>query len=416
MYGILNRPAFSDLTGEDTFILARRNRMQNDYLVATVRLCDRDVTGAKTEFGMELAVERRHGEISHFVDPDENAWSLYFSLPLPEGADEDRIAYARAIRAEPTGIPSWNPPSEWDNTVAFLVTGESAEAVTGHIVSRMAAWTFPDDGGTYSYRSLDHDEIVPGVRQVGDFFLTNDIVEVAKSTLPTELAVGDVLVGTGISVRKEGDRHITDIENAVKLPFKADETSLAEVFPERPDRFPDDRILLPGHRFTMLAPVAEWLYQREIAKRRQEPDHALVVVFPDELNPTKKSEHVSILASSGVVFYTDHNGHAHDTMSSEGFRPGIHYVTQPRFWAYRSHEGEWDGGFEFEDEPATRQHVEELFGLDDNALGRLIRDSIDADDHRFAHMDDTALACHFLAMMERDHSVIPNEATASVSC
>ncbi len=113
MYGILNRPAFSDLTDEDTFILARRNRMQNDYLVATVRLCDRDVTGAKTEFGMELAVERRHGEISHFVDPDENAWSLYFSLPLPEGADEDRIAYARAIRAEPTGIPSWNPPSEW---------------------------------------------------------------------------------------------------------------------------------------------------------------------------------------------------------------------------------------------------------------------------------------------------------------
>lgn len=400
---LLNGPYQAELIGGEDFVLAHGDYRRSDLVIATT-VCDERgrATGAVLGDGTTLEYRRtHHDEYDSFFAEDGTKWVPYFTLPLPKGGEADRIAYAKAMRADYRGSGRFpESVSEWDNIVAFLITEATDEVVKGRIVSGFPAWAHTDDDGhdELGFRSLEHDTIIRDTNFSDGFWTTDETATLGRDMLPSDVKQGDVVVGTALHVKVEDGLEITTLVNATTLPFRAEGGDLSLVFPKR--QLPqDDRVFFQPRASVFLQPAALWLFEREVARRSLQPDVALVLSVPDLGSLELDSERIGILGHKGAVFFADSDGSALESMSFRGMQPGLHLVTSPRFWAHTSHEGEHDSGFDYEDRPATMADVE-AFGLDLETLGDNIRGHLDPEeDLELFGLEDDELARMFV---ERD--------------
>lgn len=403
----MNRPSFQDITPGGKLVIVRQTSPR-DFAVATPVTGDRkELAGLTTTDGRGISYTRRLDEEGVLLDDQGGRWWLYFTLPLPEGTDGDLVEYARILRGEPSvRPPAWTGYREWDETCAFVVEALAADHFHARMVSRVRAWSGPDENGVdrLSYETLDESDVVFGTKRSGGFWTTEDRAIIEKSCLAHDVHIGDVVVATGLSVKLDDDLELTSLENPAILPFRATSATLDLVFPSNP-RDIDDTRTFPREEHLKLAPPAKWVFERECARRSTEQDIALLVAIPDAANPGADSERIGIIAHSGAVIFRNRNEVHEGLVTSGGIQPGIAVMTAPRFWAYRCHEGEYDSGFDFETRPAVQEDLE-FFSIGIADLGSAIRDFLEADEDEELHsMDDLELGRRFMAMGELVPSV-----------
>ena len=404
----INRPSFSDVSYGDTVILGDGERQVVAKVTGSQPF---GFTGATLSDGTTLEFVGKHSEDRHFRGGDGRRWHPYFTNPLPEGTDAMRVEYARVLRGERTGAPGWRPAREWDDSLAFLVTEAGPAGVKGRMVSRLASWKSEADD-SHHYKSLKASEIEAGTARTGDFWLSVDAVALDRACLPESLAVGDIVVGTGVSVAISEGLAVATIRSAARLPITATPYTLSAAFPQRAEADLGDRIVFPPVRNLHLAPVAKLLFETESAHRRADPDMALVIGIPDLAAPDRDTERTGVVAHTGETFYREEaTGYAHEAISGAGIQPGLRVVTKPRYWSHTSHEGERDSGFEFDDRPAVEADLA-LFGFDMESLGRELRgyfEQDEQDDADFLSMTDLELAQAFLLGSYPQPRVLPAE-------
>nr|WP_250808514.1 hypothetical protein [Neorhizobium tomejilense] len=399
----MNGPSFHDLADGRDIVIQKYARPPL-FAVATVRFDEhRRLASLELSNGEAISVVRRPHEELKLSSADGATWWLYYTLPLPAGSEADRIDYARTLRGESTqALFGITMKSEWDTTCAFLIETVGDDVVTARMVSNLRSWTHTNEEGVeeLSFKALDESDIVFETRKAGAFWKTEDAVTIERSTLPADLEPGHVLAATDIDVVIEEGRETTRLANAYRLPFKATYETLDSVFPRvtTPD---DEGTVFPRKEQIALTPVARWVFERECARRASEPNIALIVAIPSDDRPECDSERIGIIAHSGELVYRNYEHVYEGLVTSGGIQPGVALMTEPRFWSYRSHEGEHDGGFEFGHEPAGDEALA-TFAMSVGDLGSAIRGFLEEEeDAELYAFEDEELGRHFLALNAR---------------
>ncbi|MDW9481834.1 hypothetical protein GOB57_24610 [Sinorhizobium meliloti] len=395
------RPVYNDLSDGDEVVL-RRGFSEEHYKVVTLRGADGGFTSAAAGDGTVFEFKSSGGHDGRFEATSGERWSLYFSYPLPQMSDEDRIAYARALRGDTAPFPRQSY-SEWDNTVAFFVEEVADGMVAARMISHEIGYVSKNEESVnrLSYKSLEDAEVRACATRAGTMWATTAAVELDPLGLPA-VAVGNVIVATNLSVKYVDGRPLTTLGNPTLLPGIITLEKASELFPIREGKQNRQSPFVALNRQVLLEPIAHWEYRKEVARHALDPDEALVVVFPDPDNPGGSSEHIGFLTSKGAFFYSD-TDYAHDQISTHGdLMPGVRHITETRPWAYRCHEGEWDAGVDFKEEPVSDETIAR-FGLDATSLGTLIRGHLDEEDRRFEAMDDVQIG-EFMLSLSRSHA------------
>jgi hypothetical protein len=392
------RPAYNDL-GEGDAVIIRKGYHENVFKVVTLKGDDKSFTHALTREGTEIKFQPSGGgDWGKLTGPKGETWTLYYSFPLPDMSEEDRVSYARVMLGDAAPYPR-HETNWWEHPVAFLVDTINEDGVYARMVSHEAGYMAKNENGVEElhYKRLGEAEILSAVRKVGDMWLSNEAAKLDPANIPEGVAPGKILICTGFGVAIAGDTTLTTLHNAAMLPREFTPATVSAAFPSRTDKarhsyFPSINLRIK------LTPAAHWAYTAEVSRRALIPDEALIVVFPDPKNPEGSSEHMGILTSRGAVVYQD-QGYAHEEFSRRGgLMPGIIHATGLRPWAYQSTDGEWDGGMDFSDEPANEDTLAH-FGLDLAALGTLIRGYLDDEEmDEYLAMDDLQLASHMLSL------------------
>lgn len=395
-----NRPSFHHLAGGDEVILSSGILNNITHVVAKLFGSEETghISGAITCDGIGLAHPCIGGS-RQFVADNGTKWDLYFSYPLPNLTNQEKIAYAQALRGHKIDPFKRVPISEWAKTSAFLIEDIRPDAVMARMIAREAGWMVDKGDGTQClvYKALDEEEILSAASRIGEMWATSEPIELNPASLPGDIQIGNVVIGTSFRVTCVDDRSVTLLDNATILPKTWTLETVSALFPTA-KKTENNTVWKAFDGSLRLEPVAGWLFASRCARHALDEDEALVVAFPNADN-AGQSNYVSILTSKGALFYSD-DGHAQEEMSSYGLEPGIRHITQPRFWDYRSLEGEWDGGFGFEDKPADEETLRS-FGLDLTSLGTLIRGFVEEDDKRFDGMDDYSIAASMMALSAR---------------
>jgi hypothetical protein len=392
------RPAYNDL-GEGDEVVIRKGYHENIFKVVTLKGGDRSFTHGLTQDGTEIKFQPSSGgDWGKLTGPHGETWTLYYSFPLPDMSEEDRVSYAHVILGEAAAYPR-HETNWWEHPVAFLVDTVTEDGVYAKIVSRDAGYMAMNENGVEElhYKRIGEAEILSDFSDVGDMWLSNKALKLDPANLPEGLVVGKIVIATGLDVTVMDNVTLTTLHNVAVLPGQFTPETLSAAFPCRPDKSRSNGFPSLNRRIK-LAPVALWNYTAEVSRRALVSDEALLVVFPDPKNPNGGSENVGILTSLGAVVYQD-EGNAREEFSKSGeLMPGIVHVTELKPWAYQS-DGEWDSGMDFSDEPATEDSLAH-FDLDLSALGALIRGHVDDDGEmaEYMAMDDLQLATHMLSL------------------
>jgi hypothetical protein len=392
------KPIYNDLAEGDQVVI-RKGYHENTFKVVTLKGDDRRFTHAVTADGTEIKFEpSAGGDWGKLTGANGETWTLYYSFPLPDMSDEDRISYAHVMLGEAAGYPR-HDTNWWENPVAFLVDRVNEEGVYARIASHEAGYMAKNENDVEAlqYKRLGEADILSDFGEVGGMWLSNEPVRIDPSNIPDGVTAGNILIGTGIKVAITDDATLTTIRNVAVLPGRFTPETVSAAFPTRPDRSRSGTFPSLNRR-VQLTPVAHWKYAAEASRHALVPDEALVVVFPDPKNPEGSSEHIGILTSRGVVVYQDES-FAHEELSkSGGLMPGVVHATGLKPWSHQSTDGEWDGGVDFSDEPADEDTLAH-FGLDLESVGALIKGYVDDEDmDEYLAMDDAQLASHMLAM------------------
>ncbi|MBY3432735.1 hypothetical protein HFN89_00915 [Rhizobium laguerreae] len=390
------RPIFNDLGDGDEVIL-RRGFHEKVFKVVTLKGSHRSFTHAVAEDGTRIDFTSSREDWGRFTGPDGEPWTLYYSFPLPDMSEADRISYAHAMLGEAAPYPR-HPTNWWENPIAFLIEKITDDGVFARMASHEAGYLTKneEDVEELHYKALREAEILATFGKVGDMWLSKVAVKLDPTNLPEWATPGKIVIATSLDVLIQDETTVTTLHNAAVLPGQFTPETVADAFPSRSDR--SGNAAFPSlNRRIRLEPVARWKYAAEVSRHSQDSDEALVVVFPDPENPNGGSEHIGILTSRGAVVYSDPS-YAHEQFSTCGeLMPGIVHATELKPWGYQSHEGEWDSGMDFVDTPASEDTLAH-FGLDLAALGALIRGHLDEDMVDYTGMDDQQIARHMMSL------------------
>jgi hypothetical protein len=394
------RPIYNDLTDGDEVVISK-GYFADQFQVVTLRGAGKGFSSAVAADGTVFEFKSSSGGYDgRFEPPGGETWSLYFSYPLPQMSEQDRVAYARALRGETPSVPhvARQSHSEWDNTVAFIVEAVTDEGVAARMISHENGYvTNDEDGGDrLSYQSLDDAEVKACAVRAGTMWTSTAVVELDPAGLPA-VGAGNVIVATNLDVKYVDGRPVTFLGNPSVLPGLTTLDKASELFPIRENNENRTGPFVALNRQVLLEPIAHWEFRKEVARHALAADEALVVVFPDPDNQGGSSEHIGILTSKGAFFYAD-TGYAHNEISSHGgLMPGVRHITEAKAWAYQCHEGEWDSGVDFADEPVSAETLAR-FDLDTTSLGGLIRDFIDQEDAGYEGLDDAQIGAYMLSL------------------
>ncbi|MCS4088594.1 hypothetical protein [Rhizobium sp. BK176] len=392
------RPTFNDL-GEGDEVVIRKGYHENVFKVLTLKGDERRFTHGVTGDGTEIKFEPSGGgDWGRLTGPHGETWTLYYSFPLPEMPEEDRISYARALIGEAASYP-YHETNWWEHPVAFLVDRDDDDGVYARIVSHDAGYVTKneDDVEALSYKRLGVADILADFGKVGDMWLSKEPVKLDRTNLPAGVTAGKILIGTGIDVAITHDTTLTTVHNVAVLPGEFTPETVSAAFPVRPEKA-RNRAFPSLNRAVKLTPVAHWKHTAEAARHALASDEALVVVFPDPKNPDGNSEHIGILTSRGVVVYLDESFALEEFSRRGGLMPGVVHATGLKPWSHQSTDGEWDGGMDFTEEPADEDSLAH-FGLDLAALGALVRGFVDDEEmDEYRAMDDQQLASHMMSL------------------